>query len=88
MKESGEYGPQSGRRRKGKMEMGGCRRVVGGEGDVTMKFLSKREIPNRRTSEGCVVEGINFVIMGKGSPGVRERRYLVIEVNFCPQKFK
>lgn len=86
MKESGEYGPQSGRRRKGKMEMGGCRREVGGEGDVAVKFLSRREIPNRRGSEGCVVEGINFVITGKGSSGVCERRYLVIEVNFLLQE--
>lgn len=84
MKESGEYGPQSGRRRKGKMAMGGCRREVGEE-DVTVKFLSRSEIPSRRGSEGWVVEGINFVITGNGSSGVCERRYFVIEVNFCPR---
>lgn len=65
------------------MEIGGCRREVG-QGDVRVKFLSRSEIPSRRGSEGWVVEGINFVIKGKGSSGVCERRYFVIEVNFCP----
>lgn len=83
MKESGEYGPQSGRRRKGKMEMGGCTREVG-EGDVRVKFFSRSEIPSRRGSEGWVVEGMSFVITGEGSSGVWERRYFVIEVNFYP----
>lgn len=61
--------------------MGGCRRVVE-EGDMRVKFLIRSEIPSRRGSEGWVVEGISFVITGKGSSGVCERRYFVIEENF------
>lgn len=80
MKEDEECGAQRGRRRNGRMEMGGRRRERDGDGVVVrVRFLRRRVMPMRRGRAGWVVEGRSLVRGGNGSWDEGVRKCCVME---------
>lgn len=70
-------GPQRGRRRCGRMEIGGERRGrIWDAGSERVRLCNRDERPRRRVDEGCVVKGVRSVMGGseRGSLGEGEVR--------------